>query len=359
MVIIFWITSVVILIYLAYPVWLLVFSSGQPETGKETGEIQSVSLILLSYNGKQFLKDKINFLLKELSHFQHYELIIIDDNSTDGSKEILNNFKNIGKVTIINKKEQRGIPHSMNIGVNIAKYNAIIFCDQRQELSGNVLQQIVEPLVNTEVGAVSGQISHLDKANCISVVRKHENFLKSIESKIGKLVGVYGPLYAIKKDCYSDIPEHIILDDLYLSLRILKTKRVVMRKDCQIIDNNFSLLYDYKRTKRYLTGFLQILKDKTLIRDLNPKQKVMLIWHKYFRLSIPFFLFLSYVSTGMMVTQGAEYIVIFSLLTILGFVALFPNIFKIQFRMKNFVRMNILYMIAFSDIFINDIILQK
>ena len=359
MIIVFWITSVVILVYLAYPAWLLAFSSDDPEMGKETGEIQSVSLILLSYNGKQFLKDKINFLLNELNHFQHYELIIIDDNSTDGSKEILDNFKSIVKVTIICKKEQRGIPHSMNMGVNIAKYNTILFCDQRQELSDNVLQQIVEPLVYTEVGAVSGYISHLDKDNCISVVRKHENFLKSIENNAGNLIGVYGPLYAIKKDCYSDIPEHIILDDLFLSLRILKTKRVVMREDCQIIDNNFSLLYDYKRTKRYLKGFLQILKDKTLIRDLSTKQKVMLIWHKYFRLLIPFFLFLSYVSTGMMVTQGVEYIIIFSLLTILGFVALFPNIFKIQFRMKNFVRMNILYMIAFSDIFINDIILQK
>jgi hypothetical protein len=313
----------------------LVFSSTKVKGKKEVEKITSVSLILLSYNGKIYLQEKINFLIKELSGFQHYEMIIIDDNSIDGSKEVLDNFKHI-----------QGI-----------KY--IIFCDQRQRLSENILQRIIEPLKYKNIGAVSGCISHLDKENKYSIIRRHENFIKSNESKAGSLIGVYGPFYAIKKQCYSEIPDYIILDDLYLSLRILKTKQIILKDDCLIIDNNFSKLYDYKRTKRYMVGFLQILKEKTIISDLSKKQKIMLIWHKYLRLLIPVFLFLSYVSTGIMITHGVEYTIIFTIFTVLILVSLFSNLFKFQFRVKNFIRMNIFYFIALTDIFINNVIFQK
>jgi len=359
MITVLWITAFFILLYLTYPFFLLVFSADKTEKEKETEKIKSISVILLSYNGKKYLKDKISFLVKELSCFQHYELIIIDDNSTDGSKEVLDNFKHIKGIKIIHKNEQKGIPHSMNIGVSCAKYDNIIFCDQRQKLSDNILQHIVEPLIYKDVGAVSGWISHFDKEKRISLVRRHENFIKSNESKAGSLIGVYGPFYAIKKQCYSDVPEYIILDDLYLSLRILKTKQIILKDDCLIIDNNFSKLYDYQRTRRYMIGFLQILKEKTIISDLSKKQKIMLIWHKYLRLLIPVFLFLSYVSTGIMITHGIEYTIIFTIFTVLSLVSLFPNLFKFQFRMKNFIRMNIFYFIAFVDILIHNAILQN
>ncbi len=348
------------MLYLAYPLWLLANQKNPAYAGEQTTNgIDSVSVILLSYNGKRFLEKKINSLMKGLSGFKHYELIIIDDHSNDGSGETLNRFKNEKGITIIGKKARRGIPHSMNMGMKTAKYETIVFCDQRQELSDNILNKLVMPLAFDKIGAVSVCISHRDKGKSVSLLRRHENFIKSLESKTGNLIGVYGPLYAIKKDCYSPIPENIILDDLYLSLRILRTKQITMQEDCLVIDNNFSLLYDYNRTKRYLAGFWQILRDKNLMAGLNAEQKLMLVWHKYVRLLIPFFLFLCYISTGYMATRGIGHIIVFGILTILGIMALFPNVFKTHFRMKNFIRMNVLYIIAFLDIFVNNVVLNR
>ena len=112
---IYLITALLIILYLIYPLWLTLYSSSQSEGEIETVEINSVSLILLSYNGQQYLSEKINFLMKELSCFQNHELIIIDDNSTDGSKKILDNFRNIKNIRIVLKDEHKGIPHSMNM----------------------------------------------------------------------------------------------------------------------------------------------------------------------------------------------------------------------------------------------------
>jgi poly-beta-1,6-N-acetyl-D-glucosamine synthase len=347
MIAIFIITGLLVLLYLVYPLWLMVAVPRRPDE-MDTGEITGVSLVLLSYNGKEYLKDKVKFLIRELSVFQQYELIIIDDNSTDGSKEELNSFRGNSNIKIVTKTRWKGIPDSMNTAVNLAKYEYIIFCDQRQKLSDNIIQRLVQPLRCKDIGAVSGCISHLDQQNRYSMIRRLENFIKSKESRAGSLIGVYGPLYAIKKACYSAIPDNIILDDLYLSLRILKTRQIRLLKDCRIFDENFSTLNDYKRARKYVSGFLQIMKEKSLVYNLNMKQKIMLAWHKYLRLFVPVFLFLCYVSAGVLAFKGVEYILIFSILTIIGLISFIPG----TFRFKNLVRINILYFIALLDVFI-------
>jgi poly-beta-1,6-N-acetyl-D-glucosamine synthase len=354
MIAIFFITGFLVFLYLVYPLWLMIFT---PECVKQTGteDITGVSLVLLSYNGKEYLKDKVNFLIKELSGFQHAELIIIDDNSTDGSKEELFSFRGNSNIKIISKTRRMGIPDSMNTAVHLAKFDCIVFCDQRQKLSDQIIQRLVQPLKYENVGAVSGCVYHLDQENRYSMIRKLENFIKCKESEAGSLIGVYGPLYAIKKSCYSEIPGDIILDDLYLSLRILTMKHILLMKDCRIIDENFATLNDYKRARRYLSGFFQILKEKSIIRDLGTKQKIMLAWHKYLRLFIPVSLFLCYISAGILMFREIEYVMIFSILTSLGLISFIPG----RFRFKNLVRVNILYFIALVDVFIKDILLHK
>ena len=353
------VTAFIILLYFLYPLWLSLINSGKFMNEKEAEAINCISVILLSFNGKDYLTEKINFLISELSGFECHELIIIDDNSNDGSAELLKSMANSNKITVFYNIKQEGIPFSMNLGVANAKYEYVVFCDQRQALSHSILKRIVEPLKYSAIGAVSGWISSVDKGEKYSFIRRHENFLKSQESRAGSLIGVYGPFYAIKKHCYSIIPEHIILDDLYLSLRILKTKQIVIREDCKIVDEDFSTLYDFKRTKKYLTGFLQLLNEKSIIGDLTLKQRIMLIWHKYLRLLIPFFIFLCYIITGLMTVQGTKYLILFAVLTLSGLLSLLPLKSFFLWKMKNVFRLNVFYFLALIDVFFNSVLFQN
>ena len=334
-------------------------ASDIPQHETEAEEINSVSVILLSYNGKQYLNEKINFLISELSAFELNELIIIDDHSTDGSAELLDNFRNIENVRVIFKSNHRGIPFSMNLGIATAKYESVIFCDQRQRLSETIIKKIVEPLKYKDVGAVSGCISNMERDNHCSIIRRHENSLKIKESRAGSLIGVYGPFYAIKKQCYTSIPENIILDDLYLSLKILKSKKVVLQDDCQISDECFFDLYDYKRTKRYLAGLLQILNDKSIIKELNLKHLTMLIWHKYLRLLIPISLFLSYITLGLYAIWEIEFQILFSFFTVAIILAVLPFRFFTLVKLRNIIRLNVLYFIALIDLLTTGFFFQK
>ena len=358
MIILYSISALLVLLYLMYPLWLMLFTRCNDDHELETDEIKSVSLILLSHNGRQYLEEKINFLLKELSVFKDFEMLIIDDHSSDGSQELLSRFEGRENIRLMLQERHMGIPHSMNMGIHQAQNKHIIFCDQRQRLSENIIQKIVEPLRYKQVGAVSGCISHLDKSQCCSWVRKHENYIKSIESKSGNLIGVYGPFYAIKKDCYSPIPDDIVLDDLYLSIKIIQSKQVRILTDCRIIEDGFSALYDYKRAKRYVLGFLQLLKERNFIRPLKLNQVTMLFWHKYLRLLIPISLFISYIGTGIKGITDIEYMIAFLILTMIGSLSLIPR-YKIKFKLANLICVNIFYLLALSDITLHEVFYKK
>lgn len=349
--IVFGITIGILILYFIYPLALRVCASPRPAgREKEVDSVSEVTLILLTLNGKNYLEEKISFLLKELEAFMRFQLIIIDDASSDGSRELLEKYRHLEHISLVLKNRQHGIPHSMNLGVGKARYPVIVFCDQRQRLANNILEQLVGPLKYKDVGAVSGCISHHDKSCSISVIRQYENLLKILESDLGCLMGVYGPLYAIKKSCYTPIPEAIILDDLYLSLRILKNNSVVIRKRCCIYDENFSRLYNYARARRYLAGFLQLLREKTLISDLTPLQCAMLMWHKYLRLTIPVLLFLSYITLAFNLSKGAGFVVAFGAITLAVIFSLIPLKWNLLMKFRNIIRMNIYYFVAAMEL---------
>lgn len=353
------ITVFIMLLYHAYPLWLMLCSPPVVDEEVETEKINSVSVILLSYNGKIFLEKKIDFLLREITAVNDSELIIIDDNSTDGSKELLARYNQFENVRIVLKRDQKGIPHSMNTGVELARYENLVFCDQRQNLCCNIIYKIVEPLRHKHIGAVSAYISHFDKENAHSPIRRFENFIKSKESRLGNLIGVYGPFYAIKKECYPGIPENIILDDLYLSLKIMQTKQVKILEDCRIYDETLSVTHGYERSRRYLKGFLQLLKEKSLIRNLSARQKLMLIWHKYLRLLIPVFLFISFVAIGITGLRNLNYMILFLILSAGGILAICQDFFRIRLSPGNFLRLNVIYFLAMADIAFKELIANR
>lgn len=60
-----------------------------------------VSAVIVNYNEKNLLKTILNSIKK--SSFKKYEIIIVDNNSNDGSQEFIKkNYKNIKLIT--NKK---------------------------------------------------------------------------------------------------------------------------------------------------------------------------------------------------------------------------------------------------------------
>lgn len=82
-----------------------------------------VTVYITNYNYAAFIAQSIDSVLNQT--LQHFELLIIDDGSTDNSKEIIENYRNNPKIHII-YQQNKGLNITNNIAMRMARkiYNA-------------------------------------------------------------------------------------------------------------------------------------------------------------------------------------------------------------------------------------------
>ena len=74
----------------------------------------NISLVILAYNEEKFIKDVVS---KYINYFD--EVIVVNDNSRDGTKNIIQNLeKNYENLTLINNTKNLGAGKSLEIGIN-------------------------------------------------------------------------------------------------------------------------------------------------------------------------------------------------------------------------------------------------
>ena len=89
----------------------------------------SYSVILPTLNEEGNLKKVVNQLVKVFRKTK-YEIIIVDDNSTDKTIEVATNLKKKNsKIKIIVRCGKRSLVKSLNNGIQISRYNKIIWLD--------------------------------------------------------------------------------------------------------------------------------------------------------------------------------------------------------------------------------------
>ena len=86
-----------------------------------------VSIIITCYNRERFIGRAIRSALNQRFPYGEYEVIVVDDGSTDHSREIIEDF-GPGIVKIFHE-ENRGLPAARNSGIRKAKGRFVIHLD--------------------------------------------------------------------------------------------------------------------------------------------------------------------------------------------------------------------------------------
>lgn len=84
-----------------------------------------ISVILPVYNAELYLKEAIESILKQT--YKSFELIILNDGSSDNSLNIINSFKD-DRIILIDR-ENNGLVYTLNEGINMAKSKYIARMD--------------------------------------------------------------------------------------------------------------------------------------------------------------------------------------------------------------------------------------
>jgi glycosyltransferase involved in cell wall biosynthesis len=124
-----------------------------------------ISIIIPVYNGERYLEETINSALNQT--YSNWELIIIDDASTDKSPVIIKSYfkKHSKKIKPIKHLKNKGCPAaSKNSGLKIAKGKYIAFLDQDDLwLPQKLEMQIKEVEQSPKIGLVACNASVLDQ----------------------------------------------------------------------------------------------------------------------------------------------------------------------------------------------------
>lgn len=103
-----------------------------------------ISLIIPVYNVKSTLKRCMDTVLKQ--NFENFEIILVDDGSTDGSSFLCDDYLGNEKVKVIHK-ENGGLGSARNAGIEAADGKYICFVDSDDYVSENYLSVLYNAII--------------------------------------------------------------------------------------------------------------------------------------------------------------------------------------------------------------------
>lgn len=181
-----------------------------------------VSVIMPVYNSGEYLKTAVKSVL--LQSLREFELILVDDGSTDGSSEVCDEFaKSDERVKVIHQKNA-GICNARNAAIQIAKGEYLAFSDHDDEY----LPRLLEDSLNYAL------------ENNLDVVKYGHNVIKI---RGDKPIGAYAIHFETRKYHKEYIGENYI--NLFLQGALTCVWDGIYRKSF-IIDNNIKFDTTFK-----------------------------------------------------------------------------------------------------------------
>jgi glycosyltransferase involved in cell wall biosynthesis len=111
-------------------------------------EDKKLSVVLCTYNGSAYLKKQLNSILEQTYPIE--EIIIVDDCSTDLTKEILSQYqKNHQKIKIFFNERNLGSNMSFKYAISLAGNEYIALCDQDDIWFNNKLEIQMNYIINS------------------------------------------------------------------------------------------------------------------------------------------------------------------------------------------------------------------
>lgn len=137
----------------------------------EAMESPGVSVIMAVYNGEKYLEEAISSILGQT--YRDFELIIVDDGSTDGTRAIIEEFLDDSRVVLLGNRFNQGKVCSRNRALAAAKSDLVAIMDaddvampRRLELQREFLNE------NQDVVLVGSHVRLIDEKGCFLANRE-------------------------------------------------------------------------------------------------------------------------------------------------------------------------------------------
>lgn len=148
-----------------------------------------ISVILPTYNRCLLLKRAINSVLCQ--SFTNYELLVVDDCSTDNTQDEVLSIQD-NRIQYIRHRQNKGGSAARNTGINHSKGNYISFLDDDDEYSLDRLSNLIVALKNKpECGYVLSKMVLKTVDNTIHVPKSNPLPFTYVDVLLGRIPPVY------------------------------------------------------------------------------------------------------------------------------------------------------------------------
>src|SRR3990167_2130806 len=244
-----------------------------------------ISVIMPVKNGAETIEVALQSILNQT--FQDFEIIVIDDHSTDNTVNIVNALaEKTGKIRIIKNGKSLGVTTSLNLALQNAKYEYVARMDaddeslpDRLKLQHDYLQK------NPNIAVVGGQVLFMGSTSQHDYHLRYETNSELIKKEMLKNNQLSHPAVMYRKSVilqlggYRDFFKNA--EDYDLWLRLLRHSYEISNLDTLIIRYNLSIggatianrwiQYVYHRLAQHAYYFPEDTLNETLYKNIESK----------------------------------------------------------------------------------------
>ena len=223
-----------VLIFRYFAILIMAYLYINQYTYKPTsGFFPFVSIIVPVYNEEKVVTESIKSLLD--LNYSNYEIIIVNDGSTDNTKNVTEALVGYQKgrlsdikVSLINKPNG-GKAQALNAGIKYSKAEIVLCMDGDSQLAPDSIKVAVRHFSNPEIGAVAGNVKVINRGKLLTDLQALEyieglNMARSAQSFVNLVNIIPGPIGLFRKKAIEEAgfySSDTFAEDADLTLKIL------------------------------------------------------------------------------------------------------------------------------------------
>lgn len=229
-----------------------------------------VSVVLPVYNGEKYLSESIESVLQQT--YKNWELILVDDGSTDKTAEIAKHFSQMdSRVRYEKNPENLKLPRSLNRGFSLANGDYLTWTSDDNLFYPQALEIMVETIENKQSDFVFASCDLIDAGGKI-----FDSWEMKEKMELRKILGanIVGACFLYTRKVYEIIGDYDA--NLFLAEDFDYWQRVFAKFRVSPIEEK---LYAYRNHGENLTNSTKIEKiqeitEKTLLKNAKLYQKL-------------------------------------------------------------------------------------
>ena len=146
-----------------------------------------ISVIVPIYNSEKYMKKCIDSILSQT--YSNFELILVDDGSTDDSSNICDEYSSLDERVIVIHKKNGGVSSARNRGIKEAKGDYISFVDSDDYLDDNFLSMAIKNIKNVDMYLSGLSMEFFEDEKIIKTINYNQS-----KSEIMNIQGLFNNL---------------------------------------------------------------------------------------------------------------------------------------------------------------------